>query len=137
MMLAWIVDDDDEMLQAIKLMLQILEFDVETFREARAAVSELTAGRRPDIFVLDIKMPEVSGLDMLEFLRIREDLQSIPVVMLSTESADSRVDEAMELGADAYIFKPVSLEELERVIAIAMSPREERKKKKKKKRKKR
>ena len=133
-MLAWIVDDDDEMQQAIKLMLQILEFDVETFREARAAVSELMAGRRPDIFVLDIKMPEVSGLDMLEFLRIREELRSIPVVMLSTESADSQVDEAMELGADAYIFKPVSLEELERVIAIAMTPKEQRPKRKRKKR---
>jgi DNA-binding response OmpR family regulator len=132
-MLAWIVDDDDEMQQAIKLMLQILEFDVETFREARAAVSELMAGRRPDIFVLDIKMPEVSGLDMLEFLRIREELRSIPVVMLSTESADSQVDEAMELGADAYIFKPVSLEELERVIAIAMTPKEQRPRKKKRK----
>jgi DNA-binding NarL/FixJ family response regulator len=96
-------------------------------------VSELMAGRRPDIFVLDIKMPEVSGLDMLEFLRIREELRSIPVVMLSTESADSQVDEAMELGADAYIFKPVSLEELERVIAIAMTPKEQRPRKKKRK----
>ncbi len=131
-MLAWIIDDDDEMLQAIRLMLQILEFDVEIFREARAAVGELTDGARPDVIVLDIKMPEVSGLDMLEFLRIREELRSIPVVMLSTESADSQVDEAMELGADAYIFKPVSLEELERVIQIAMAPTEQRKKKRRK-----
>jgi two-component system chemotaxis response regulator CheY len=123
MKLAWIIDDDDEMLHAVKLMLQLLRYRVEIFREARSAVSELNEGVRPHVIVLDNKMPEVSGLDMLEFLRLREQLRSIPVVMLSTESADSRVDEAMEKGADAYIFKPVTLEELERVIAQAVQAR--------------
>jgi CheY-like chemotaxis protein len=123
MKLAWIIDDDDEMLHAVKLMLQLLRYRVEIFREARSAVSELDEGVRPHVIVLDNRMPEVSGLDMLEFLRLREELRSIPVVMLSTESSDSRVDEAMEKGADAYIFKPVTLEELERVIEHAVQAR--------------
>ena len=123
MRLAWVVDDDDEMLQAIKLMLQILEYEVAVFREARAAVSRLSLGDRPDVIVLDIKMPEVSGLDMLEYLRRREEHRGIPVVMLSTEAADSQVDEAMAMGADGYIFKPVTLDELERVIEQAMQAR--------------
>ena len=123
MKLVWIIDDDDEMLHAVSLMLQLLRYRVEIFREARRAVSELNEGVRPYVIVLDNKMPEVSGLDMLEFLRLREELRSIPVVMLSTESADSRVDEAMEKGADAYIFKPVTLEELERVIEYAVQAR--------------
>ena len=126
MMLAWIIDDDDEMLHAIKLMLQILEYRVKVFREARSAVSALAEGQRPDVIVLDINMPEVSGIDMLEYLRLRDELRSIPVVMLSTESADSQVDEAMEKGADAYIFKPVTLDELESVIAKAMQARASR-----------
>jgi DNA-binding response OmpR family regulator len=121
MRLAWIVDDDDEMLHAVKLMLQILDFEVQVFREARAAVRALTDMARPHVIILDIKMPEVSGLDMLEYLRLHEELRSIPVVMLSTESADSRVDEALEMGADAYIFKPVTLEELELVIDRAIA----------------
>jgi len=104
-------------------MLQLLRYRVEIFREARSAVSELDEGVRPHVIVLDNRMPEVSGLDMLEFLRLREELRSIPVVMLSTESSDSRVDEAMEKGADAYIFKPVTIEELERVIAHAVQAR--------------
>jgi CheY-like chemotaxis protein len=123
MELVWIIDDDDEMLHAVSLMLQLLRYRVEIFREARRAVSELNKGVRPYVIVLDNKMPEVSGLDMLEFLRLREELRSIPVVMLSTESSDSRVDEAMEKGADAYIFKPVTLEELERVIEHAVQAR--------------
>ena len=123
MKLAWIIDDDDEMLHAVKLMLQLLRYRVEVFREARIAASELNEGVRPHVIVLDNKMPDVSGLDMLEYLRLREELRLIPVVMLSTESADSSVDEAMDKGADAYIFKPVTIEELERVIAKAVQAR--------------
>jgi DNA-binding response OmpR family regulator len=127
MKLAWIIDDDDEMLHAIELMLQILEFKVESFREARNAVSQLQKGNHPDVIVLDVMMPDVSGMDMLEFLRLHEDLNSIPVVMLSTESADVQVDEALKKGADGYVFKPVSIEELEREVTKAMEPRKKKK----------
>jgi CheY-like chemotaxis protein len=128
MKLAWIIDDDDEMLHAIGLMLQILQFKVESFREARNAVNQLQEGKRPDVIVLDVMMPEVSGIDMLEYLNLHEDLHSIPVVMLSTESADVQVDEALEKGADGYVFKPVSIEELEREIKKALAPRKKKQK---------
>ena len=65
-------------------------------------------------------MPEVSGLDFLEFLRHRKDFLEIPVVMLSTEAADVVVDKAITLGADAYVTKPVALEELEKAIQKAI-----------------
>ncbi|MGD8812929.1 MAG: response regulator [Anaerolineales bacterium] len=126
MKLAWIIDDDDEMLHAIQLMLQILDFEVAIFREARSAVNQLHQGKHPDVIVLDIRMPEVSGIDMLEYLRLHDETRSIPVVMLSTESADVQVDEAMQKGADGYVFKPVSIEELERVLPKAMATRQER-----------
>ena len=73
----------------------------------------------PDMVLLDINMPEVSGIDLLEFLRLREDLRSIPVVMLSSETTDRQVDEALGLGADAFVFKPVTIEELEGAIERA------------------
>jgi len=65
-------------------------------------------------------MPEVSGIDFLEFLRMRDDLKEIPVVMLSSETTDIQVDEAMRIGANAFVFKPVTLEELEEAIRIAL-----------------
>jgi len=119
MPLAWIVDDDDEMSNAVRLMLQLLEHKVEVFREARAAARALLAGRRPDFFILDINMPEVSGIDFLEFVRMRPELKGLPVVMLSSETTDVQVDEALRKGANAFVFKPVTLEELEAAVKKA------------------
>jgi two-component system chemotaxis response regulator CheY len=117
----WIVDDDDEMSHAVRLMLELLDCTVETHRDARSAARRLLAGERPELMVLDINMPEVSGIDLLEFLRLQPDLKRIPVVMLSSETTDVQVDEAMKLGADAFVFKPVTIEELEGAIERAMA----------------
>lgn len=117
----WIIDDDDEMSHAVSLMLKMLEYSVRVFRDARSAARQLIDGSRPDLMVLDINMPEVSGIDLLEFLRMRSDLRKIPVVMLSSETTDAQVDEAMRLGADAFVFKPVSIDELEGAIEKAFS----------------
>ena len=122
MRIVWIVDDDDEMSHAVKLMLQLLDFNVTVFRDARSAARQLLGGDvRPELMVLDINMPEVSGIDLLEFLRLREDLRNIPVVMLSSETTDLQVDEALDLGADAFVFKPVTIEELEGAIQRAFA----------------
>ena len=61
-------------------------------------------------------MPEVSGLDMLEFVRRRQEWNDVPILMLSTEAADVTVDKALELGADGYVSKPVTIEELEKAL---------------------
>lgn len=123
MRMAWIVDDDDEMSQAVKLMLQLLDYRVEIYRDARSAARSLLAGNRPAVMILDINMPEVSGIDMLEFVRMRQELKDLPVVMLSTETTDIQVDEAMNYGADAFVFKPVTVEELEAAIGKAIDVR--------------
>ncbi len=117
----WIIDDDEEMSHAVKLMLTMLEFSVDIFRDARSAGQKLLTGERPDLIVLDINMPVVSGIDMLEFLRKREEFRGIPVVMLSSETTDRQVDEAMALGANAFVFKPVTIEELEKAITQVFS----------------
>lgn len=115
----WIVDDDEEMNRAVGLMLKLLDCEVASFFNVRAAAQTLLIGRRPDLIILDINMPEVSGLDMIEFLRRRPESKNIPIVMLSSESADSIVDKALELGADSYIMKPVTIEELEKAMTTA------------------
>jgi two-component system chemotaxis response regulator CheY len=71
------------------------------------------------MMILDINMPEVSGLDMLEFMRRRQEWKDLPVIMLSSEASDVMVDKAMKIGADGYIMKPVTIEELEKAMAQA------------------
>lgn len=115
----WIVDDDEEMGLAIGLMLKLLDCETKHFFNPRPAAQALLAGGRPDLLILDINMPEVSGLDMLEFIRRREQWKDLPVIMLSSEAADVTVDKAMQIGADGYVMKPVTVEELEKVMSQA------------------
>ena len=115
----WLVDDDEEMIRAIALMLKMLDCEVLSFHNARSAAQKLLMGKNPDLLILDINMPEVSGLDLLEFLRRRPEWKELPIIMLSSESADSTVDQALQLGADAYIMKPVTIEELEKAMTTA------------------
>ena len=115
----WIVDDDEEMGRAISLMLKLLDCETRHFFNPRTAAQALLAGGRPDLMVLDINMPEVSGLDMLEFLRRRREWKDLPVIMLSSEAADVMVDRALQMGADGYVMKPVTIDELEKVMSQA------------------
>ena len=117
----WIVDNDEEMSHAVGLMLNLLDCDTTSFFNVRPAVQTLLTGKMPDLIILDINLPEVSGLDMLEFLRRRPEWKNLPIVMLSSESADAIVDKALELGADSYIMKPVTIEELEKAMSTAFS----------------
>lgn len=115
----WIVDDDEEMGRAVSLMLKLLDCNTKYFLNSRNAAQALLAGGTPELMILDINMPEVSGLDMLEFLRRRKEWKDLPVIMLSSEAADVTVDKAMQLGADGYVMKPVTIDELEKVMSQA------------------
>lgn len=115
----WIVDDDEEMGRAVSLMLKLLDCETKYFFHPRPAAQALLAGGRPDLLILDINMPEVSGLDMLEFIRRRSEWKNMPIIMLSSEAADVTVDKALQMGADGYVMKPVTIEELEKVMAQA------------------
>jgi len=120
----WIVDDDHEMAKAMSMMLELLDCQTTGFLSARSAAQTLLTGERPDMIMLDINMPEVSGLDMLEFLRRRTEWHDLPIVMLSTEAADVTVDQAMDLGADGYVMKPTTLEELQEALQRAFQKRQ-------------
>ena len=115
----WTVDDDEEMSTAVGLMLKMLDCQVTTFHNVRSAAQNFADGKKPDLLILDINMPEVSGLDMVEFLRRRPQSKDLPIIMLSSEATDIIVDKALELGADSYMMKPVTIEELERAMATA------------------
>lgn len=115
----WVVDDDEEMAKAISLMLQLLDYNARHFLNPRPAAQALLAGKQPDLLILDINMGEVSGLDMLEFIRRRPEWKNLPIIMLSSEAADVTVEKALQMGADAYTMKPVTIEELEKAMSQA------------------
>ena len=117
----WIVDDDEEMGRAIGLMLTLLDCEATLFFSARTSVQALLSGKKPDLMIVDVNMPEVSGLDLIEFLRRRPEWKDTPIIMLSTEASDVMVDQALKLGADAYVLKPVTLEELEKAMSLSFS----------------
>ncbi|MEP7136889.1 MAG: response regulator [Chloroflexota bacterium] len=117
----WIVDDDEEMSHAIGLMLNLLDCESTAYYNVRSAARSLTGGKKPDLIILDLNMPEISGIDMIEFLRRRPDTKELPIIMLSSEAADMVVDKALALGADSYIMKPVTIEELEKAMMSAFS----------------
>jgi CheY-like chemotaxis protein len=119
----WIVDDDEEMITAMQMMLRLLKAETSGYLNARQAANALLEGKRPDVILLDISMPEVSGMDLLKYLRRGRDLSHIPVIMFTSEASDTMVDKSLAMGADAYLTKPVSFEELKTAIARAMTAR--------------
>ena len=68
--------------------------------------------RRPTHVLLDLKLPRKSGLEVLGWIREQKELQSLPVIVLTSSQETSDIERARELGVDEYFVKPVSLPEL-------------------------
>ena len=76
--------------------------------EALKAVSDF----RPDLILLDVMMPSVSGYDVCQKVRENPDWQGIRIIMLSAKGRDIEVTKGIAVGADAYVTKPFSTREL-------------------------
>ena len=111
-----VVDDEDYITDLIAVGLRFVGFEVDTAADGREALAKVAA-TRPDLVVLDISMPGIDGLEVVE--RLRRDGVTIPVVFLTARDAPADRVRGLHLGADDYITKPFSLEELlARVEAI-------------------
>jgi two-component system KDP operon response regulator KdpE len=109
------VDDEPGILRLIKLELSSEGFRVIT-AETAAGAMELAHEYRPDIALLDIVLPDVSGLELMRELRQRSDL---PIILLTAKGSDADKVRGLEMGADDYLAKPFSPEELSaRVRAV-------------------
>lgn len=73
--------------------------------------------RLPRVVFLDLKLPKVSGLEVLSRIRANEGLSGLPVVVLTSSSEEADMRDAYRLGANSYIVKPVEFEKFERVVS--------------------
>ncbi|MGZ3422721.1 MAG: response regulator [Polyangiales bacterium] len=109
-----VVDDDDDIRDILAMMLRGEGFPIVTAADGAAALASLRSGTRPSLILLDLRMPRVSGYEVLETLKSEDGFAAIPVVVMSGDSSARAV--ASSLGADACLEKPVEYDD---VLALA------------------
>jgi DNA-binding response OmpR family regulator len=106
-----IADDDPDIRDLVVFKLQQAGLDVVAVEDGNAALEAL-AQQRPDLVLLDVMMPGLSGLDVLRHIRGDEQLRMLKVVLLTARARDVDVDDGFTSGADDYVTKPFSPREL-------------------------
>ncbi|WP_203235094.1 response regulator [Rariglobus hedericola] len=90
--------------------------DVISYLDGIGAYSDQTAHPRPQLLILDIKMPEVTGLEVLAWVRSHGKFAALPIVMLTSSSQLTDIDFSRKNGANAYLVKPSQSRELVEVM---------------------
>jgi DNA-binding response OmpR family regulator len=106
-----IADDEPNIVASLEFLMRQKGYDVRTAAngvEALAAVAEF----RPDLMLLDVMMPQMSGYDVCQKVRADPDGQRIRIVMLSAKGRETEVSKGLAIGADAYVTKPFSTRDL-------------------------
>jgi DNA-binding response OmpR family regulator len=110
-----VVDDEEHVVAAIVTNLELEGFDVVPAYSGSEAL-ELVAEEKPDLIVLDVMMPEMSGWEVLQSLKDNPDTETVPVVMLTALSQDRDIEMGWELEANAYLTKPFDPAKLIRIV---------------------
>ena len=103
-----VVDDEQRYVWAIRSVLKTKGYEVLTARDGRTAI-ELATLEEPDLIVLDIKMPGMDGFEVCQQIR---EFSAAPVIMLTALAEDVDKVRGLDVGADDYVTKPFSAEEL-------------------------
>ncbi|MFQ3566006.1 MAG: response regulator [Aggregatilineales bacterium] len=111
-----VVDDDPELLQLVKVLLERIQAETITAENAKAAAQILRTSPLPDLLILDLMLPDISGIEFLRQMRARSEFDSIPVLVLSALIDPLHIKEALEAGADRYLTKPYIVNNLLSVV---------------------
>jgi two-component system KDP operon response regulator KdpE len=103
-----VVDDEPQILRALRINLRVRNYDVDTAANGTEAL-EIAGRHPPDLVILDLGLPDLSGLEVIEGLR---GWTSAPIVVLSGRADSADKVEALDVGADDYVTKPFSMDEL-------------------------
>jgi two-component system chemotaxis response regulator CheY len=110
----FIVDDSATMVMSLKSTLEIAGFKVETACDGQQGLAKIQGGLKPDLIITDINMPKMDGLELIR--NVRKLLRFTPILTLTTESQQTKRDEAKRLGASGWMVKPVGGADLVKVI---------------------
>ena len=114
-----VADDEEDIRVLVSFRLDRDGWDVVTAADGREAL-DLILERRPDIAVLDVRMPKLTGIEVLEQVRADDTVGDTPVILLSAGVQEDSIARGLEAGANEYMKKPFSPDELAaRVEAVA------------------
>lgn len=117
-----LVDDEEEFVEALAQRLELRDFDVTTATSGADALDRIT-DKEIDLVILDLQMPEVDGLEVLQKIKQRKPL--IEVIMLTGHATVQTAIDGMKLGAFDFLLKPTETEELVEKINRAYSRKQE------------
>ena len=114
-----VADDDLDIRDLVVFKLRQSGHDVVSVGDGASAV-EACRVERPDLVVLDVMMPGMSGLDACRELHADADLAGIPVILLTARGQESDVEQGFDVGADDYVVKPFSPRELASRVTVVL-----------------
>ncbi|MGW7329495.1 response regulator [Streptomyces sp. NPDC054840] len=103
-----VVEDDPQLVRALKINLQARKFEVEEATDGGTAL-RLAAAHKPDVIVLDLGLPDMDGIEVIKGVR---GWSKVPILVLSARHTSEDKIRALDAGADDYVTKPFSMDEL-------------------------
>jgi len=110
-----IVEDEPAAAEMFAEMMRVNGYRVVKISNSTPAMGIILA-EKPDIVILDIMMPDISGLEVLRYIRREPTTQNTPVILVSAKSMPSDIKMGMEAGASRYLTKPVSFLDLKEAV---------------------
>lgn len=110
-----VVEDEPDAAELFAEMMRVNGFRVIKMFSSTPAIS-MIAQEKPDVVILDVMMPDVSGLEVLRFMRREPELKDIPVIVVSAKSMPSDIRTGMDAGASIYLTKPVGYLDLKHAV---------------------
>ncbi|MDF1597066.1 MAG: response regulator [Acidimicrobiia bacterium] len=117
-----IVDDEPNIVISLEFLMRHEGYEVEVASDGEEAL-ELLASFQPDLVLLDVMMPKLSGFDVLQRIRNDADLPNPVVVMLTARGREAEAEKGRALGADEYVTKPFATRDLVAVVHRALEGR--------------
>lgn len=114
-----IIEDEADAAELFAEMMRVSGFRVLKTSSSAPALTMISK-EKPDVILLDIMMPEISGIDILRQMRRDPALASIPVVVVSAKSMPADIKNGMEAGASTYLTKPVGFLDLKQAVEHAL-----------------
>lgn len=105
-----VVDDSKVMREMIVACLRVLPASTFTHAASGLEAIERLSQRRSDLVVLDLNMPDIGGIEVLEFVRGQDKLRSLPIIIVTTRGDEASRNRALEAGATRFITKPFTQE---------------------------